>query len=152
MTRVVTLTGKTLELPRDLPAQATVLILGFSRKSIDATTAWEKGVRSSLAHSPDIDFYDMAMLAEVPGFARGWVMRLIRNKVPDALKPNFVALITDEAAWKRTAAYDKRLPDAAYVVLLDRSGAVRWNTHESCTPERFAELSAQARQLAAQAH
>ena len=151
-TRVVTLTGKALELPRDLPAQATVLILGFSRKSVDATTAWEKGVRSSLAHSPEIDFYDMAMLAEVPGFARGWVMRLIRNKVPDTLKPNFVPLTTDEAAWKRTVGFDKGLPDAAYVVLLDRSGTVRWNTHEPWTPERFAELSTQAHQVAAEVH
>src|SRR5579875_2108553 len=104
-TQAVTLDGHPVSLPRDLPARATVLIVGFGRHSADATTAWEKPVRMHLASSGEIGFYDMAMLAEVPGFVRPLVLRAIRKDVPDAVKPNFLPLTNDEDAWKRVAGY-----------------------------------------------
>ena len=147
---MTSLDGQSRNFPRDLPGNASVLILGFTRKSVDPTTAWERATRTSLVHPPEIGFFDLAMLAEVPGFARGWVMHLIRNKVPDVLKPNFVPITKDEAAWKRAAGFDAKAPDDAYVLLVDRSGTVRWSTHEACTPERFALMSAQAHSLASE--
>ena len=149
-TATTALDGHAVVLPRDLPGRITVLIVGFGRKSSDATTAWEKPARTTLAHPPEVGFYDMAMLAEVPGFVRPLVVRAIRRQVPDALKPNFLPLTTDPAAWKRFAGYDAGQPDAPYVLLVDRTGALRWSTHESFTPERFAAMAQQAHRLASQ--
>ena len=146
--RVNTLDGHTLTLPADLPARATVLILGFGRHSQDATTAWEKRVRMQLAHPPAIGFYDMAMLAEVPGFVRPMVLRSVRKAVPDVLKPNFVPLTEHEDDWKRAAGYDPAQPDAAYVLLVDAHGNVRWSTHENYNDARWQALVTAARQLA----
>ena len=149
-TQTTALDGKTVNLPDMMPGRATVLILGFGRKSVDATTAWEKPVRGSLAHAPEIGFYDMAMLAEVPGFVRGMVLHSIRNDVPDVLKPNFLPIFKDEDSWKRAAGYDETHPDAAYVMLVDQRGTVRWSTHEAYNEERFALMAAQAKAIASE--
>jgi hypothetical protein len=146
-TNASALDGHVVSLPRDLAPQATVLILGFSRNSADATTPWEKAVRTSLSSPPSITFYDIPFLEDAPSFVRPLILRSIRKQVPDVLKPNFVPLTTDEAAWKQLANYSKDAPDAAYVLLVDRSGAIRWQTHQAFSPDRLAQLSAEAQRL-----
>ena len=138
-----------MSLPRDLPGRATILILGFGKHSADATTSWEKPVRNGLAHLPAIGFYDMAMLAEVPGFVRPMVLRSVRKDVPDVLKPNFLPLTEGEDAWRTAAGYSKDQPEAAYVMLVDPTGTVRWSTHAAFTPAGFAQLTGAAQHLAA---
>ena len=145
---VTTLDDHALNLPGDLPARATGLIIGFGRHSQDATTAWEKPVRQQLAHVPAIGFYDMAMLAEVPGFVRPLVMRSVRKAVPDVLRPNFVPLVDHEDEWKQAAGYDGHNADAAYVLLVDAHGVIRWSTHEAYTPAGWQRLVEAAHSLA----
>lgn len=139
-TTVTALNGQTLNLPADLRTSATVLILGFGRHSQEATTAWERPTRTQLAQPGHIGFYDMAMLAEVPGLLRPLVMHSLKGAVPDVLKPNFLPLTEDEDAWKRVAEFTDTQPEAAYVMLVDRSGQVRWSTHSAFSPTAFAEL------------
>lgn len=147
-TRVAALDGHAVTLPGNLPGEATVLILGFGRHSAEATTAWEKPVRTRLANPPGIGFYDMAMLAEVPGFMRSLVVRSIRSKVPEVLHPNFLPLTTDETAWKQVAGFNPDAPDAAYVVVVDRVGKVRWTTHARFTEAGFTQLTQVAQHVA----
>lgn len=148
VTHATALDGRDVTLPRDLPARATVLILGFGRHSQDATTAWEKPTRLQLARPNQIGFFDMAMISEVPGFVRPFVVRSIKHAVPDVLKPNFLPLTDDEDAWKHVAGYAKDQPEAAYVMLVDRAGKVRWSTHAAFSSNAFAELRRQAEDLA----
>lgn len=147
-TQATALDGRAISLPRDLPGRANVLILGFGRHSKDATTAWEIPVRTRLAQTPAIGFYDMAMISEVPGFMRGMVLRAIKHDVPDVLKPNFLPLTEGEDAWKGVAGYAKDQPEAAYVMLVDHSGRVVWATHAAYSDAGFAELGQRARRLA----
>ena len=144
------LDGHSVTLPRDLPARATILILGFTHNSADTTTAWEKPIRSSLANTPAIGYYDMPFLEDAPTFIRRLILHGIRRQVPAVLKPNFVPLTAGESAWKRLAGFSSAAPDAAYVLLVDRSGNVRWMTHEPFNIARFNELATAARQLAAE--
>jgi hypothetical protein len=142
------LDGHIITLPRDLH-RATILILGFSKNSSDNTTAWEKPVRTSLATAPTIGFYDIPFLEDAPSFIRPLILRSIRKQVPDALKPNFVPLTSGQSSWKQLTGFSKDAPDAAYVLLVDRSGQVLWQTHDPFTPARFEELATAARKLAA---
>ena len=146
-TQVNALDGHAVMLPRDLPP-ATVLILGFTRGSADATTAWEKPTRAQWAHTPAVTFYDMAMLASVPRFARGFALRSMRKAVPDVLKPNFLTLFDHEAEWKQATGFDAHQEDAAYILLVDRTGAIRWSTHQPFSPALFAQLTEAAQTLA----
>ena len=148
-TRGIALDGHAVTLPADLPGRASILILGFGRNSADATTAWEKQVQNTLASTPGIGYYDMPMLAEVPSMVRPLVLRSIRKQVPTQLHPNFVPLTSDLDAWKQVTGFTDTAPDAAYVLLVDRSGSVLWKTHDPITPTRFDELSQAARKIAA---
>ena len=148
-TATTALNGQAVSLPSDLRAPATVLIVGFGRHSQDATTAWERAVRLQLAHPGSIGFYDAAMLAEVPGFVRPVVVRAIKREVPDGLKPNFLPLTEKEDAWKRAAGYADDQPEAAYVLLVDRTGRVQWMTHAPFSPAGFDDLRQRAMALAA---
>ena len=106
-TTATALDGHTLNLPSVAPA--TILIVGFTRSSSDATTAWEKPIRSTLA-SPAIDYYDIAFLQDAPAFIRPAILHSIRKQVPDALKPHFLPLTTNEAAWKQARQLLPRHP------------------------------------------
>jgi hypothetical protein len=143
------LDGHTVALPHDLSASATILILGFTQHSSDATTAWEKPVHTDLVSQPAIGFYEFAFIEDAPSFIRPMIVRSIRRQVPDPLKPNFLPLSSNQAAWKSAVGFTSSAPDAAYVLLVDRSGAIRWQTHEACTPQLFKQLAAEARKLAA---
>jgi hypothetical protein len=141
----IALDGHTVTLPA--PSPATILILGFSHASADTTTAWEKPIRSSLA-APAIDFYDIPFLQDAPALVRPLILRSIRKQVPDALKPHFLPLTSNQSAWKQIANFSPATPDAAYVLLIDRNGNIRWQTHEPFTPARLQELSTAAHNLA----
>jgi hypothetical protein len=142
-----TLDGKSIVLPRDLAPQATVLILGFTQHSQDATTAWEKAVRASIL-APGITYFDIPFLEDAPRFVRPMILRAIRKQVPDIVKPRFLPLTTDEAAWKQVASFSDSAPHAAYVLLVDRAGNIRWQTHDALSPELLTQLSREAHALA----
>jgi len=149
------LDGHTVILPRDLPGHATVLILGFSQHSADTTTTWEKQVRAALvtASGPktDIAFYDMPFLEDAPSLIRPFIIRSIRKQVPDVVKPNFVPLTSGQSAWKQASGFTPAAPDAAYALLVDKAGNIRWQTHEPYSEALFAQLSQAARAIAAEA-
>ena len=147
-TQTTALDGHPVSLPQNLGPHATILILGFGRHSADATTPWEKATRTQLAQAPSIAFYDMAMLAEVPGFVRPLVLRSIRKQVPPVLQPNFLPLTGEEDSWKQVAGYTPDQPDAAYVMLVDHTGHVLWSTHAAFTDAGFTELGRRAHILA----
>ncbi len=139
-TRTVAFDGHPVTLPKDLTEPATVLILGFGRDSKTATTAWEQAVRTQLVHPGAVGLYELAMLAEVPGFVRPLVLRKIKREVPGLLQGQFLSVTEDEEAWKRAAGYAADQPQAAYVLLVDRGGRVQWATHAPFSAESFADL------------
>ena len=134
------LDGHSITLPRDLAPHATVLILGFTQHSQAPTTAWEVAIRN---HG-GLAYLDMPVLEDAPGFVRPLIVRSIRKQVPDLLKPRFVPLTSGESAWKQAAHFSSAAPDAAYVLLVDSTGLIRWQTHDACTPALLAQLSAAA--------
>jgi hypothetical protein len=144
------LDGHKISLPTDLPGRASVLILGFSKDSQNTTTAWEIPVRTSLA-SPTIGYLDIPFLEDAPGFIRPIILRSIRKQVPDIVKANFLPLTSGQAAWKQVTAFTPAAPNAAYVLLVDKSGNIQWQTHEPYSPALFAQLSQAAKKLAATA-
>lgn len=143
------LDGRAINLPRDLAPRATVLILGFTQHSQDPTTAWEIATRNSLA-VPGITYFDMPFLEDAPAFIRPLIVRSIRRQVPEAVKPRFLPLTAGEPAWKQAAQFSSAAPDAAYVLLVDGTGTIRWQTHSPCSPALFAQLAKAVKTLASQ--
>ena len=91
----------------------------------------------------------MPFLEDAPSLIRPLIVRAIRKQVPDILKPRFVPLTSGEAEWKQAAGFTSTAPDAAYVLLVDRSGGILWQTHEPFSQARFYQLATAARALVA---
>jgi hypothetical protein len=150
------LDGHAVTLPRDLPARATVLILGFSQHSAGTTTAWERPLRASLPATSTtggpaaVGYLDMPCLEDAPSFIRPLILRSIRKQVPVPLRRNFVPLTSGGAAWKQLTHFSPVDPDAAYILLVDRSGNIHWQTHQPYTPDLLSQLEIAARNLAAE--
>jgi hypothetical protein len=141
------LDGHPVQLPQDLYPGATVLIVGFSRESATPSTNWGKSLAPVLSSTPSIGILQLPMLAEVPSLVRPLVLRSIRKQVPTSLQRNFIPLTANEAAWKQLAEYDPHSPDAAYVLLVDKSGAIRWQTHAPCSSALVAQVAAEGQKL-----
>ena len=132
------LNGQSVSLPEDLQ-KLNVVIVGFTRGSADRTTAWEKPVRRELQPA-GIQFFDIAVLEDVPKFMRGVVSAMIRNKVPTVLKPHFLMLYEGQQDWKRAVNFDPRDSDAAYVMIVNADGRVLWQTHTAFGDDSFDQL------------
>jgi hypothetical protein len=143
------LDGHAVILPRDLSQHATVLILGFTQHSQDATTEWEKATRASFAGT-GVAYFDIPFLEDAPGFIRPMIVRSIRKQVPEILRPHFVPLSSGQAAWKQTVGFTSDAANAAYVVLVDRNGEILWQTHQPYSPALFEQLSHAAKKITAE--
>ncbi len=142
-----TLAGQAFALPGSLHAPANVFVIGFGRHTTNAAIGWEHAIVTQLARPNVIEMYNVAMLAEVPGFARSFVLGRMRKAVPEAYRANFIPVVDREDDWKHAAGYDPNQPEAAYVLVVDNHGLVRWSSHESYNAASWQALVSAAQQL-----
>jgi hypothetical protein len=142
------LSGDAVVLPDALRGKAGVLVVGFSKESRDGVTAWSKRLAADYRGSPDVVYYEMAELEGAPRLLRGMILRSIKSSVPERAQPRFIPLLTDEAAWRALAHYNK--PDDPYVLVVDSQGQVRWQMEGSLTDAAYATVKQQVEALRAQ--
>jgi hypothetical protein len=130
-----------VDLPEDLRGKVGVLVLGFSQGSRDGVTVWGKRLAADYYDSPTVAYYEMPCLASVPKFMRGFVEGRIKASVSDRGRPHFLPLTEDEPSWRALAHYTA--PDAAYILLVDGTGTVRWQTQGPPTDTTYAALQQQ---------
>jgi predicted transcriptional regulator len=94
-------------------------------------------------------YYQMPVLASVPKFIRGVVVKSIRSSIPEAEQTHFLPMFSDEPEWRKIARYANA--DDAYVLVVDGDGRVRWQTSGKVTDAEFAALKEQVDALRAQA-
>lgn len=136
--RTESLAGNKVILPDDFHGRTAVLVLGFSKGSQDQVAAWGKRLAADYRDSTTIVFYEMAMLASVPRPIRGFVTRSMKKSVPERAQPHFLPLTADEDAWHTLTRY--KGGDSASVLVVDPTGAVRWQTQGPATEATFQEL------------
>ena len=129
------LTGKRVDLPAMLGQRAAVLVVGFSRESRDEATAWGTRLARDFGSSPDVAYYELAMLEDVPKLLRGLVLRSISRSVSERGKPHLLPLTSEEARWKAVTHFGNA--NDAYVLIVDSKGAVRWQAAGEPTEERY---------------
>jgi hypothetical protein len=135
------LLGAKAELPGLVKGRTAVLAIGFTHASQSETKAWSQRI------GRDLDAYSVAVLQDVPRLLRGMVKGGIKDGVPQAQRDRFLLLFTGEKDVKQAAGFDRA--DDAYLVLLDRDGAVRWRFHGPVTDASLADLKSRAAALEA---
>ena len=136
--RCVSLAGDSVSLPGDLGQRTAVLVIGFSRSSQTEVRGWSKRLAADYPDSPNVAYYEVAMLSGVPKFLRGIVVRSMKKDVPERAQGHFLPLTDDDTAWRKVVHFDNA--DAAYVVVIDGRGMVRWQTVGDASDDAYAEL------------
>ena len=130
--------NEAVNLPEGLKGKVGVLVLGFSRDSREADSAWGKRLASDYRESPTVVYYEMPVLAAVPRMIRGMIVKSMKSSVPASEQSRFVVIVENEAAWKTVTHYGR--PDDPYVLVVDSQGSVVWQTQGASTEAAYAEL------------
>ncbi len=136
-----------MTLPEALHGRPGVLILGFSRGSRDAVAGWGRRLAADYRNSPEVMYYEMPVLASVPGIMRGFVVRSMKSSVPQRAQARFVPITDHEAAWRTLVHFGPA--DDPYLLLVDGKGNVVWQTQGQPTDAAYAALKQQVRALTA---
>ena len=121
-----TLSGRHIVLADAVRGHPAVLIVGFTKEAGDGCGAWAKSLRNDAALG-GVQIYQVAMLEQAPGFARGAIKSGLRKGASAAEQDFFVVLTQDDKLWRSylSVTADKD----PYVMLMDVDGRVRWHGH-----------------------
>jgi hypothetical protein len=135
-----------VNLPQDLQDKATgILVLGFSRGSRDAVTGWAQKIAGDYRTSNVVAYYELPVVASVPGFLRGILLRSIRSSAPERAHKRIVPITNNEAGWRALVHYGEA--DDAYLLVVDSRGDVVWQTQGQATDVAYAALKQQVEAL-----
>jgi hypothetical protein len=140
--------NQAVSLPGDLQTKAAgVLVLGFTRGSRDAVTGWAQKIAGDYRTSNVVAYYELPVVASVPGLLRGIVLRSIKSSTPERAQKRVVPITNDEAGWRAVVRYGEA--DDAYLLVVDGQGNVVWQTQGQPTEASYAALKQQVEALKA---
>jgi hypothetical protein len=144
----ISFSNESVNLPKGLKGKVGVLVVGFSRDSREADSAWGKRLAADYRESSTVVYYEMPVLAAVPRMVRGFVVKSIKSSVPASEQARFVVILENEAAWKTVTHYGR--PDDPYLLVVDSQGNVMWQTQGAPTEAAYAALKQHVEELRAQ--
>ncbi len=130
--------GRKVVIPGNLSGKIGVLVLGFSKASKTQTAAWADRIEADFGTQPAIALYQLPVLEDVPSLVRGMVISSIRKSVPEKKREQFVPVLHGEKELKGAVHFQEK--DDAYLILLDRNGAIVDQTHGAPNDERYSRL------------
>jgi hypothetical protein len=142
------LSGKKVILPDDAHGKIALLVIGFSKKSGDATRAWGDRFKQDFGSDSRFAVYPVAELEGASRFIRGMIVRSMRRGTPAADRDRFVTLFEGSETLKRFVAFSA--DDDAYLLLLDVNGTIQWRGHGIFREQDYPALQVAAKKLASQ--
>ncbi len=139
------LAAQQVVLPDAASGKIAVLVLGFSHASSAPAGAWAKRVRSDFGKAPGFELYQLAVLEGAPKMFRGMIISGIKKGVPDNERANFIAVLHNAEQLQKLVRF--KAEDDAYIVVLDRSGTVAYQTHGASVDPGYSELRAKVQSL-----
>ncbi len=133
-----TLDGRAISLPADLPAERTLLILGFQRGQQSSIEAWAKAMQR--LGGSNLPWLQLPVMDDPNAVVRAIVNGGMRHAINRDLWPHIVTLYTHKAAFERTVGIDSEA--AVHVLVVDRTGAILARVTGDYTPEAAARLLA----------
>jgi hypothetical protein len=133
-----TLMGTAVTLPDALQGKVGVLVVGFSHGSQEHVASWGRLLAADYSKAPEVVYFEIPILAGAPKMLRGMIAKSIGKSMPEAERSHLLPLMEGEPAWRSVAHYVK--PDDAYVLLVDVTGTVRWQTEGDATDAAYLEF------------
>ena len=141
------LNGQQVVLPEAASGKIAVLVLGFTRSSQNPCGAWAKRVLDDFGKSSGVVLYQLPVLEDAPRPLHGMIVSGIKKGVPENVRGTFVPVMHDEAALKKLVGWSESSADDAYVILLDRNGAILFQTHGATPDPAYAALHSKLQSL-----
>jgi hypothetical protein len=138
------LSGHEITLPAAAEGHVAVLCIGFSHASENQIRPWVTRIRNMSRPNP-VELYQVAELQDAPRFVRGMIIHGMKSGIPPAEHDHFVVLYNGEKELKDAVGFNRG--DDAYVLLLNRNGAVQWKTHGEVNDQAASELATQIKAL-----
>jgi hypothetical protein len=141
------LTGRKAALPEAAAGKIALLAFGFTYNSRFAVEDWTKRFRDAVGKDPGVTFYEIPMLGGMARMGRWFIDSGMRKGTPKELHENVITVYGGTGPWKERLRYKQE--NAAFLILLDRTGTVRW-LHAGLFDEvRFKDLVSSVSMIAA---
>lgn len=139
------LAGQQVVLPDAAAGKVAVLVVGFSHASSTPSGAWAKRIRSDFGKAPGFELYQWAVLEGAPRILRGMIISGIKKGVPDNERATFIPVLHNGEQLQKLVGL--KAEDDAYIVVLDYSGNVVYQTHGASVDPGYSELRAKVQSL-----
>jgi hypothetical protein len=135
------LEGQTLVMPRDFAGEMNVVFVAFKREQQADVDSWGPALDTFRARYPALRVYELPTLGRRYRFMRAIIDGGMRGGIPDpAVRAATVTRYMDKDPFKR--ALSIHTEDQLQILLVDRTGRLRWQRSGPCTPSLRVELQA----------
>jgi len=135
------LTGRQVQLPDAASGRVVLLALGFTYNSRFPVEAWIGRFRKDFGSNPQVTFYEIPMIGGMARLGKWFIDSGMRKGTPRSDQENVITIYGGTDAWKQRVGYQS--PDAAYLVLIDKHGVVRWRHSGAFDEDAYKDLQSQ---------
>ncbi len=139
------LTGRAAQLPDAASGRVALLALGFTYDSRFPVEAWIGRFRKEFAETPQVTFYEIPMISGMARLGKWFIDSGMRKGTPPRDRENVITVYSDAGSWKQRVGF--KAPNAAYLILLDKHGIVRWRHDGVFDEDAGKDLSARVSAL-----
>lgn len=133
-----TITNRPITLPGSPKEKLIVLVFSFSRTAGKDARMWNEHLARDF---PDnVSAYGMIQLESAPKIFRRVAVDGIKSSMPVTVQNRTIVLYRDEQLWRQRLAVKDE--SRAYVVLVDRSGTIRWMNSGAFSGSTYGMLQA----------
>lgn len=132
------LTGRPAQLPECARGRVALVLVGFSHASRTSIEPWAERFRRSYAGDSTVTCYEVPIVGGMARVAKPFITGGMRRGTPPALHERVITVFGGAGDWRHRLDVHGR--DAAYLVLLDRAGRVRWRWAGDLDEGHFAQL------------
>ena len=118
------LTGREATLPDAAGGRVALLALGFTYESRYAVEDWIRHFRKDFGQNREVTFYEIPMIGGLARMGKWFIDSGMRKGTPRADQENVITVYGGVDAWKERVGFGD--PKAAYLILIDKSGVIRW--------------------------
>ncbi len=138
-----TITDHSLTLPETASEKPTILVFSFSRTAGKDARMWNEHLAKDF---PDnVSAYGVIQLESAPKIFRRLAISGIKSSMPVAVQNRTIVLYRDDQLWRQRLGVKNE--GRAYVVLLDRSGTIRWISSGGFSDSTYGVLKAKLAEL-----
>jgi len=137
-----TLSDKGRIFPRDAAAPRSVFVVTFSKSASAQASEWTRRLRDNQARLA-ATIYQVAVLEDVPGLFRSFVISALRREVPRGLHDHFWIVATATQTWQRCV--DSTSAEEPHIFVIENRDRIVWRAHGRVSDSKIQELLAVAR-------